>query len=70
MELHPGTQISPEELKKSKCNSKYNSIRKSFADFTGTPYIIPPVYKSTQNNNANTKKNVNQNNNHKTRKMI
>jgi len=66
MELHPGTQISQEELKKSKCNSKYNSMRKSFADFTGTPYVIPPVYKSTQN----TKKNVNQNNNHKTRKNI
>jgi CRISPR/Cas system-associated protein endoribonuclease Cas2 len=48
MELHPGTSLTPEQMKESKCNSKYNAIRKAFSDFTGRPYVIPPVYpKST-----------------------
>jgi len=44
MELHPGTSLTPEQLNESKCNSRYNSIRKAFSQFTGTPYVIPPVY--------------------------
>jgi hypothetical protein len=53
MELHQGTSLTPEQINESKCNSKYNAIRKAFSEFIGRPYIIPPVYKTTQ-----TKKNV------------
>ena len=53
MELHPGTSLTPKQINESKCNSKYKAIRKAFTEFTGRPYVIPPVYKSTQ-----TKKNV------------
>jgi hypothetical protein len=44
MELHPGTSLTPKELYESKCNSRYNAIRKALSEFTGTPYVIPPVY--------------------------
>jgi len=44
MELHPGTSLTPKELYESKCNSRYNAIRKAYSEFTGTPYVIPPVY--------------------------
>ncbi len=44
MELHPGTMLTAKQISDSKCNSKYNAIRKSFAEFTGKPYVIPPVY--------------------------
>jgi hypothetical protein len=44
MELHPGTSLTPKQINESKCNSKYNAIRKAFAEFTGKPYVIPPVY--------------------------
>ena len=44
MELRPGTSLSPQELQNAKCNGKWNSIRKSWADLTGKPYVIPPVY--------------------------
>ena len=47
MEVHPGTTLSPAQLSQSKCNTKYNAIRKAFAEFTGRPYIIPPVYHAT-----------------------
>lgn len=53
MELHPGTSLTPEQINQSKCTSKYNAIRKAFSEFTGRPYVIPPVYKTAQ-----TKKNV------------
>jgi hypothetical protein len=53
MELHPGTSLTPQQINESKCHSKYNAIRKAFSEFTGRPYVIPPVYKTTQ-----TKKNV------------
>ena len=48
MELHPGTSLTPQQLSQSKCNSKYNAIRKAFAEFTGRPYILPPVYNNTR----------------------
>jgi hypothetical protein len=48
MELQPGTSLTPQQISESKCNSKYNAIRKAFAEFTGRPYVIPPVYKTTQ----------------------
>ena len=50
MELHPGTSLTPEQLNQSKCNSKYNAIRKAFSEFTGRPYVIPPVYPPSKNN--------------------
>ena len=59
MELHPGKSLTPEELKQSKCNSKSNAIKKAFAEFTGNPYVITPVYKNKEkaspivNNNLN-----------------
>ena len=64
MELHPGTTMSEEERKGLKCNSKWNAIRKSYADFVGKPYIIPPLYK----NFNKTLKTNNNNNNNVTRK--
>ena len=53
MELRPGTSLSPEELQNSKCNSKWNSIRKSWADLTGKPYVIPPIYNKEEINKNN-----------------
>jgi hypothetical protein len=44
MELSPGTSLSPAELTNAKCNSKWNSIRKSWSELTGKPYVIAPVY--------------------------
>ena len=48
LELHPGTSITPIEIKKLKCRQKWNSVRKAWSDFTGKPYIIPPVYNNTK----------------------
>ena len=48
MEVHPGTSLTPEQINESKCNNKYNAIRKAYAEFTGKPYVIPPVYKTSQ----------------------
>ena len=51
MEVHPGTSLTPEQISESKCNNKYNAIRKAFSEFTGKPYVIPPLYiKNTQKN--------------------
>jgi hypothetical protein len=46
LELHPGTSITPEELKNLKCRQKWNSVRKAWSNFTGKQYIIPPVYQT------------------------
>jgi hypothetical protein len=46
MELHPGTSLTPEELKHVKCRQKWNAVRRSYADFTGKTFVIPPVYQS------------------------
>jgi len=43
LELHPGTSISPEEMKNYKCKQKWNSIRKAYANFTGNPYLITTI---------------------------
>ena len=56
MELYPGTSIPPEEKANLKCKSKWNSVRKAYADFLGKQYIIPPVYTSKTLNN--TRKNI------------
>ena len=47
MELYPGKSLTPEQLKNSKCNSKYNAIKKAFSEFTGKPYNITPVYQKS-----------------------
>jgi hypothetical protein len=62
MELHPGTSLTPEEKKNYKCRQNWNSVRKAYADFTGKPYVIPPVYptkteKNTKPQQNNTRKN-------------
>jgi hypothetical protein len=51
MELRPGTSLSPEELQNAKCNSKWNSIRKSWSELTGKPYVIPPIYNKEEKKN-------------------
>ena len=61
MELRPGTSLSPEELRSAKCNSKWNSIRKSYADLVGKPYVIPPLYNKTVKNKEETSSNKTQN---------
>jgi hypothetical protein len=69
MDLHPGTSLTPEQIEKSKCNNKYNAIRKSYAEFRGKPYIIQPVY--PQKPEQKTKKNTQQaKGGRKTRKNI
>jgi hypothetical protein len=62
MELHPGTTMSEEERKGLKCNSKWNAIRKSYADFVGKPYVIPPLYKKYNNKTLKVSNNPNINN--------
>jgi len=62
MELHPGTSLTPEEMKNYKCNQKWNTVRKAYADFTGKPYIIPPVYPTkTEKNNKSQQNNTRKN---------
>lgn len=67
MELTPGTSIPEGELKKLQCNGKWNAVRKAWADFTGKPYVIKPVYsmldKNKTQNNRNNKNNKNNRNN-------
>lgn len=65
MELRPGTSLSPAELTHAKCNSKWNSIRKSYADLVGNPYLIPPVYNKVETNKVQNPRTVPQNNTRK-----
>ena len=44
VELVSGTNLTPEQISKSKCSAKWNSIKKSFANFTGKKYVVKPVY--------------------------
>ena len=80
MELQKGTSLSPQELSHAKCNRKWNSVRKAFADFTGMKYVIPPVYnnktqkqKQNQGETQNQTQNVTKSNkdtiNNETRKQ-
>jgi hypothetical protein len=81
MELYPGTSIPKDELKKLQCTSKWNAVKKAWADFTGKPYIIKPVYsmldknktqnnRNVQKNNKNIQKNNKQNGGSKTRRKF
>jgi hypothetical protein len=71
LELKRGSPLTPDELKQSNCTQKWNTIRKSFANFTDKKYNIPPVYdysnKQTLKNKSNNT-NTNNNNNNITRK--
>ena len=72
MELQKGTTLTKEQISNIKCTKGWNKVRKSFAEFTGRKYVIPPVYenlsdkynkkeepnKKEEVNNNNTKKNT------------
>ena len=71
MELQKGTTLSKEQISNIKCTKGWNKVRKSFAEFTGKKYVIPPVYENLsdkynkkeepnkkEENNNNTKKNT------------
>jgi len=46
MELQKGTTLSKEQMSNIKCIKGWNKVRKSFAEFTGRKYVIPPVYEN------------------------
>ena len=58
MELYKGSTLTPEQISEAKCNSRYNAIRKAFAEFRGKPYVIKPVYPVSVNNTNKNKEPV------------
>ena len=44
LELRRGTKLSVNQKQTSKCRSKWNNVRRAFADLMGAKYVIPPVY--------------------------
>ena len=68
MELYPGKSIPPEELPNLRCTQKWNAVRKAYSDFTGKPYVIPPVYRIDKVNSNELQKKQNINANNRTRK--
>jgi hypothetical protein len=65
MELQKGTTLTKEQISNIKCTKGWNKVRKSFAEFTGRKYVIPPVYENLSDKynkkeelNNNTKKNT------------
>jgi hypothetical protein len=65
MELQKGKTLSKEQMDNIKCIKGWNKVRKSFADFTGKKYVIPPVYENLsdkynkkEDKNNITKKNI------------
>jgi hypothetical protein len=44
LQLYKGKSIPIKEMEKIKCINKWNAIRKSFCNFTGQKYVIPPIY--------------------------
>ena len=75
MELQKGKSLTKEQIDKLKCVNSWNKVRKSYSEFTGQKYVIPPLYdnlsdryskdtnKSTPNNNNNANNNATKNNN-------
>jgi len=63
MELYPGNTIPPEELSNLRCTQKWNAVRKAYSDFSGKPYVIPPVYSINKHYKNNTHKNNTQKHN-------
>jgi hypothetical protein len=75
MQLKPGTSLTQEDIKNLKCNSKWNSVRKSYSELVGKPYVIPPVYENqvinkTTNQNDTKKYRVRGGKRNKTKKII
>ena len=71
MELQKGTSLSKEQLNDAKCRQQWNSVRKSYANFTGKKYVIPPVYDYSKNKTQKQPLKTNKNNtskNNETRK--
>jgi hypothetical protein len=48
LELYPGTNVTTEQLSTIKCDSRWESVRKAWADFVGKPYVIIPEYEKLQ----------------------
>jgi hypothetical protein len=46
MELQKGKTLSKEQISNIKCIKGWNNVRKSYADFTGQKYVLPPVYEN------------------------
>ena len=61
LQVYPGKSIPPNEIANLKCNNKWNAVRKAYSKLTGKPYVIPPIYNTTQ-----TLKNREDNSNNKT----
>jgi hypothetical protein len=56
MELKRGKEpLSSQEIRTLKCQQKWNSVRRSYAEFTGQKYVIPPVYEHLQRKNKTEK---------------
>ena len=48
LELYPGTNVTKEQIDSIKCNSRWESVRQAWAEFTGKPYVITPKYQQLQ----------------------
>ena len=44
LELRPGTSITPQQLTTTKCDAKLKAIQRAFANLTGQPFVVTPVY--------------------------
>jgi len=58
MNLQPGTSLSPEELNNIGCIKRWNSIQKSYSDFTGKKRTKMPDYNMLNNQNQNSQNNT------------
>jgi hypothetical protein len=52
--LQKGKTLSDKQIGNLKCVKGWNKVRKSFSEFTGQKYVIPPIYEPVRNS---TKKN-------------
>ena len=69
MELQKGTTLSKEQISNIKCTKGWNKVRKSFAEFTGRKYVIPPVYENLSDKYSKKEdQNKNENKNNTTKK--
>ena len=60
LELYPGENVPKEKLAALKCDSRWEDVRKAWAEFVGKPYVIIPKY---QSNNKTQRYNPYQSNN-------
>jgi len=77
MELQKGKTLSKEQISNIKCIKGWNNVRKSFAEFTGQKYVLPPVYENLsdkynkkEDNSKKIDPNKKENNNNNTKKNI